>query len=52
MPCKAGHIVNYTGYCRLCGAWLFDPDGPMSPFQAAVDDEPENDEGCHNVSRD
>ena len=56
MPCKNGHIVNYTGYCRLCGEWLFDPDGPMSPFGAPVDnsggDEPDEGEKCHNLSRD
>jgi len=32
MSCKAGHILNVDGYCRLCGAWLVDVDGPLSPF--------------------
>lgn len=49
MPCRTGHVVNYTGYCRLCGAWLFDPDGPMSPFHPH---EPDDDESCHKVEDD
>jgi hypothetical protein len=32
MACKKGHVLNYDGYCRLCGAWLVDVDGPQSPF--------------------
>jgi len=32
MSCKAGHILNLDGYCRLCGAWLVDVEGPLSPF--------------------
>lgn len=33
MTCKAGHVLNYDGYCRICGEWLVDIDGPASPFR-------------------
>jgi hypothetical protein len=45
MTCKAGHILNYDGYCRICGQWLVDVDGPLSPFprEEEPDDHPRPD---------
>lgn len=33
MSCESkGHILNADGFCRLCGVWLVDINGPLSPF--------------------
>jgi len=37
MTCKAGHVLNGDGYCRICGAWLVDINGPASPFPRRED---------------
>lgn len=42
MSCEAGHILNYDGYCRLCGVWLVDVDGPLSPFGEREEEQDES----------
>lgn len=42
MTCKAGHVLNYDGYCRICGEWLVDIDGPASPFRREQDEDHDN----------